>query len=145
RKAVVYSPARVMLQAGARKVVRPLSLGIVLGLLFAPVAISLALQSLWEFRDDAPGRGAAVKAKDRLGDRYQEVRYLPQGWTTGESAWFHNVNQGSDLLPYDFFLALTLAGSDEPLLSERNVERWRYLPQVATDRNPDALPIGFAR
>lgn len=145
RKAVVYSPARVMLQAGARKVVRPLSLGVVLGLLFAPVAVSLALQSLWEFRDEAPGRGAAVKAQDRLGDRYREVRYLPQGWTTGESAWFHNVNQGSDLLPYDFFLSLTLASSDEPLLSERNVERWRYLPQVATDRNPDALPIGFAR
>lgn len=145
RGAVIHSRARVMLQAGARKVVRPLSLSIVLALLIAPIAISLALQSLWEFRDDSPERGAAVRAKDKFGPGYDEVRYLPQNWTTGESAWFHNVNQGSDLLPYDFFLSLTLAGSDEPLTSARNVERWRYLPQIATKRNPDALPVGFAR
>jgi mono/diheme cytochrome c family protein len=80
-----------------------------------------------------------------LGEDYERVEYLKQGWTEGESAWFYTANQGSDLLPYDFFLSLAAASGDGLLRSDANVERWRYLPQKASKLNPDGLPVGFAR
>src|SRR5947208_16339938 len=51
-------------------------------------------------------RGAATVPHDQFGDQFSSIRYLDQGWTPAESMWFYTTNQGSDLLPYDFFLAL---------------------------------------
>ena len=51
-------------------------------------------------------RGAATAPHDQFGDQFSSIRYLDQGWTPAESMWFYTTNQGSDLLPYDFFLAL---------------------------------------
>lgn len=70
---------------------------------------------------------------------------LPQGWDahTRERFWF--TSQGSQLIPYDWFLVLEEAGSTNLFRSDANMEALRYLPSVASRRNPDALPIGFAR
>src|SRR5262249_6756080 len=95
--------------------------------------------------DEEPMRGAALAPRDPYGNGYSSVRFLEQGWSQGESAWFYSVNQGSDLLPYDFFLSLESAGSSRPLLSDENVARWRYLPQAKSKRNPDGLPVGFTK
>jgi mono/diheme cytochrome c family protein len=110
-----------------------------------PVAVINYREKVWDFRDDAPQRGAATSPQDLFGDGYNAVRYLDQGWNASQSLWFYTTTQGSDLVPYDFFLSLATAGSDQLLRSVDNIKRWRYLPQTATTRNPDALPVGFVR
>ena len=59
-------------------------------------------------------RYAATVEQDQLGDSYKEVKYLDQGWNAADSLWFYYTTQGSNLMPYDFFLALEKA--EESLL-----------------------------
>ena len=94
----------------------------------------------WRFQ-----RGAATVAQDPFGDHFSSVRYLWQGWKPADSMWFYNTTQGSDLLPYDFFMALEKPGSSEPFRSNENLNYYRYLPRQATVLNPDALPVGFVK
>jgi len=94
----------------------------------------------WEFQ-----RGAATVAPDQFGDQFSTVRYLWQGWKPADSMWFYNTTQGSDLLPYDFFMALEKSGSSEPFRSNDNLNYYHYLPQKATISNPDGLPVGFVK
>ena len=58
---------------------------------------------------------------------------------------FYTVSQGSDLLPYDFFLVLEKPGSNDLVRSDQNMNYYRYLTQQATVSNPDALPVGFVK
>src|SRR4249919_1698382 len=52
-------------------------------------------------------RGAAIMDHpNQFGDQYSSVRYLWQGWSPADSLWFYTTTQGSDLMPYDFFLEL---------------------------------------
>jgi cytochrome c5 len=138
-----HSRTRIRLHAIARKVVRPRSLSFAFALLVLPIVSVLLYEVLWEFREGSPG--AVATSPGYFGDGHDEVKYLSQGWSAAESAWFYSVNQGSDLIPYDFFLSLDSAGKGDPFFSEANVRRWRYLSQVASGLNPDALPVGFAK
>ena len=89
-------------------------------------------------------RGAAVVGHpNQFGDQYNSVRYLWQGWSPAESLWFYNTTQGSDLIPYDLFIALNVPGTDRPFHSSDNLYTYGYLPQLATRNDPDALPVGF--
>jgi hypothetical protein len=144
---VHHSANRIRFQAAARKIVRPRSLlWLVLLTAILPLTIIILHDYVWEYRDRSPERGAAVGgSKARWGDQTSSVRYLDQGWSEGESKWFYTVTQGSDLLPYSFYLSLWSAGRDIPFNSDDNTERWRYLRQKATARNPDALPVGFVQ
>src|SRR5580704_9890234 len=94
----------------------------------------------WHFQ-----RGAATVAQDQFGDQFSSVRYLWQGWKPADSMWFYNTTQGSDLLPYDFFMVLEKPGTSELFRSNENLNYYRYLPQTATLSNPDALPVGFVK
>ncbi len=94
----------------------------------------------WEFQ-----RGAATVQQDRFGDRTSSILYLQQGWKPADSMWFYNITQGSDVLPYDFFMALEKPGTSEPFRSNENLNYYHYLPQKATLSNPDALPVGFVK
>ena len=94
----------------------------------------------WKFQ-----RGAATVARDQFGDQFLNVRYLWQGWKPADSMWFYNTTQGSDLLPYDFFMVLEKPGTSELFRSNDNLNYYRYLPQQATLSNPDALPVGFVK
>lgn len=80
---------------------------------------------------------------DALGESYQKVEYLEQGWGPAQSVWFYNITQGSDLMPYDFFLALRQENSDKLFRDNANINAYRYLPQAPTHHNPDGLPVGF--
>jgi len=97
----------------------------------------------YSVRDSDPDRGASLVKWDVFGDKYTQTVYLDQGWTPVDSLWFYNTTQGSDLLPYDFFLHLEQVDSQELLRSNENMNRFRYLPQRATPSNPDGLPVGF--
>lgn len=90
-------------------------------------------------------RGAAMVKQDIFGDSFTAIKYLDQGWTPADSLWFYTITQGSDMMPYDFFLELEQAGKPELFRSNENMNRYRYLPQRATASNPDGLPVGFVK
>ena len=103
-----------------------------------------------DFWDDDASRGAKVIGSaagiELFGNGVDEVVYLPeQGWAPEDSLWFYTATQGSDLLPYSFFLHLEQADNTELFRSDANILRYRYLPQKSTYSNPDGLPVGMTR
>ena len=100
---------------------------------------------LHEFRDDDPQRGAMTSGTGKFGEQFSEIVYLAQGWSAADSLWFYNTTQGSNLLPYSFFLVLEQSGSPALFRSDENIDRYGYLPQRATTSNPDGLPAGMVR
>lgn len=90
-------------------------------------------------------RHASAVENDHLGDSYTKVQYLDQGWNSAESLWFYYTTQGSNLMPFDFFLALEKPGQTQLFRSDENMNFYRYLPQKASSANPDALPVGWVK
>ncbi|BAW79561.1 ribonuclease E [Candidatus Nitrosoglobus terrae] len=84
-------------------------------------------------------------SKILFGDSYKTVKYLDQGWNVSDSLWFYTITQGSDLMPYDFFMVLEKTGETKLFRSNENMNFYRYLPQKATSTNPDALPVGWVK
>lgn len=70
---------------------------------------------------------------------------LPQNWNCDERQEFWFTDQGSQIIPYVWFLNLEKADSEEKFSDPENMNRYRYLPQKPTPLNPDGLPIGFTR
>jgi mono/diheme cytochrome c family protein len=77
-----------------------------------------------------------------------QVEAQHQNWSPDQSAWFYHTAQGTELLPYKWFLAL-----DQPKLqvfgavpkfSDTNyLARFGFLPDPANAQNPGGLPVGF--
>lgn len=95
--------------------------------------------------DNDADRGAIAISNGAFGESYETPKYIDQGWSESDSLWFYNTTQGSNLLPYDFFLVLEQPDSIELLRSNRTIDFYRYLPQKSTFFNPDALPVGFVK
>src|SRR5690554_67604 len=108
---------------------------------FALVLIIFAAGKLYQVWDDDPDRGAIGIEMGAFGESYSTPVYLDQGWNENASLWFYNTTQGSALIPYDFFLALEQADSEELFRSTANIDKFRYLPQKPTFFNPDGLPV----
>ena len=53
-----------------------------------------------------PSRDAFVATQDPLGEPVSKVVYLEQNWSPAESVQFYFTEQGSQIIPYDWFLAL---------------------------------------
>jgi mono/diheme cytochrome c family protein len=71
---------------------------------------------------------------------------LDQQWTQETADHFWYTSQGSQIVPYDYFMALELANSQELFASRAHFERLRYIALPTTSaRNPDGLPIGFVK
>ena len=119
--------------------------------------IGIVSAKVYQRLDDDPERGAVAMAEGAFGESYDVPEYLNQGWDEADSLWFYNTTQGSALLPYDFLLALEQRDLEKTVecernggkaawfLCDKNVDRFRYLPQKATLFNPDALPVGFVK
>ncbi|PUA30802.1 MAG: hypothetical protein B0W54_02165 [Cellvibrio sp. 79] len=90
-------------------------------------------------------RDAKISKQDSFGDSANRVVYPQQNWSTTDSSWFYNATQGSNLIPYNIFLHLEVAGSEQLFRSDENMDRLRYLPQKASSLNPDALPVGWVK
>lgn len=120
-------------------------------LVLAIVAVGIsvagyATSNLYAFRDKAADRGAVSVARDSFGDTVSgPIAYLDQGWSPADSLWFYNTTQGSDLLPYDVFLALEQPDGSLLRANENMNNRYRYLVRHPTMGNPDGLPIGFVK
>ena len=70
---------------------------------------------------------------------------VPQNLTCQERQEYWYTDQGSQIVPYAWFLHLEQAGSTARFADPANMDRYRYLPQRPTPLNPDALPIGFTK
>jgi hypothetical protein len=88
-------------------------------------------------------RNAVVATQDPLGESVTKVVYLDQNWSPDESNRFYFTAQGSQLIPYEWFLALEQVDSTAPFLDTQNILKYRYLPQRPGPLNPDGLPVGF--
>ena len=73
------------------------------------------------------------------------IVYLEQNWTDSDREFFYYTDQGSRLLPYDLFLHLEQAQSEQLLRAPENILRFGYIPAAVSAANPDGLPIGFTR
>ena len=69
--------------------------------------------------------------------------YLNQNWSPEESTRFYFTAQGSQIIPYEWFLALEQPALTTPLRDSQNILKYRYLPQNPGPMNPDGLPVGF--
>jgi len=67
---------------------------------------------------------------------------LPQGWDEGNRTMFYTTSQGSQLLPYSWYLALEQPGGGAPFNAD-HLSRYGYLENRAS--NPDNLPLGFVK
>ncbi len=112
---------------------------------FFALAALFAGGKLYQHWDDDPNRGAIGMAEGAFGESYSTPVYLDQGWDIADSLWYYNATQGSNLLPYDLFVALEQQSSEKLFRSAANMDRYRYLPQKPTFFNPDGLPVGFAK
>ena len=67
---------------------------------------------------------------------------LDQGWTAAQRTWFYTTTQGSQLLPYSWYLALEQPGGGAAFNAD-HLSRYGYLENRAS--NPDNLPLGFVK
>jgi mono/diheme cytochrome c family protein len=68
-----------------------------------------------------------------------------QSWNWDEQDAFWYTPQGAMIMPYEWFLRLEQASSQALFREDANLDRLRFLPNAASDRNPDGLPIGFVK
>ncbi len=92
-----------------------------------------------------PDRNAQVIEDDPFGESVQKIAYLDQGWSPEDSQRFYFTSQGSQIVPYTWFLQLEQPDSTDLFREDRNMLRFRYLPQRPDEMNPDGLPVGFVR
>ncbi|MBK1816619.1 hypothetical protein JIN84_13420 [Luteolibacter yonseiensis] len=69
--------------------------------------------------------------------------WLEQGWTRAESSEFYLKNQGSQLIPFEWFIHLEQAGSEKLFRSPENMDSLGFIRQPTSRENPHELPIGF--
>ncbi|MCI5166246.1 MAG: ribonuclease E [Candidatus Electrothrix sp. GM3_4] len=111
---------------------------------------------MWDKRDsdDDPNRGALIGISDKFGDKFDTVypdnNKWPgsqdwQNWSPEDSMWFYTTTQGSDLIPYDFFMVLEQADSEKLFRDNEHINYYRYIPLKKTSSNPDGLPLGFVK
>jgi len=82
-------------------------------------------------------------------ERPKEVVWLPQNWTEDQRRRYYHTAQGSELLPYAWFLALeqprfSLRGAP-PFKNNHYLQGFGFIPDSPYEQNPDGLPVGFAR
>jgi len=73
------------------------------------------------------------------------IQYLDQGFDEETRQTFYHVPQGTRLLPYSWFLALEQAENSNRFLEDKNLKRLGIIPDHNPLKNPDDLPVGFAK
>jgi hypothetical protein len=70
---------------------------------------------------------------------------LEQNWTAEEREQFYFTAQGSQLIPFKWFLELEQVDSEKPFRDDQNMRRYGFLPAPSSKLNPEGLPVGFVR
>ena len=81
------------------------------------------------------------QAQNTVPDRVE----LDQAWTSEIRELFWFTSQGSQIMPYDWFLALEQPDSDKLFRDNAHMDMLGYLPMNPSKLNPDGLPIGFVK
>lgn len=123
----------------------------------AILAFGAFIDQKYQGWDNDIDRGIKVltKAESHFGDSFDKVfpgtgytdkKYMKwQNWEPSDSMWYYTTTQGSDLIPYDFFIVLEQRNSGKLFRSDKNMDKYRYIPQRSTFHNPDGLPLGMAK
>ncbi len=79
-----------------------------------------------------------------------DVKFTEQNWSNSQRQAFYHTNQGTEVMPYKWFLALEQPGikvfGTVPMFSDTGyLARFGFLPNAADAMNPDGLPVGFAK
>ena len=98
------------------------------------------VQRIYEFWDSDKDRGAVAVDKDVLGESFSTPVYLDQGWDESQSLWFYNITQGSDLVPYDFFMVLEQENSASLFRDKANLNAYRFCHRKPRLAIPTACP-----
>lgn len=104
------------------------------------IIIRYASQVKAEYYYDGPNNISPVEVDGEVPERIT----LPQAWSdqTREEFWF--TSQGSQIMPYTWFLHLEVKDTQQYFRSSAFIEKLGYLPEATSDLNPGGLPIGFA-
>ncbi|HEX8029305.1 MAG TPA: di-heme-cytochrome C peroxidase [Vicinamibacterales bacterium] len=92
--------------------------------------------------------GAYKVAMDTVADPVQtsrDVKIDNHTLTEAELDRFYHLSQGSQVMPYDWFINLEQGDNTEKLTGDAFMSRFRFIPSRKSDVNPDALQIGFAK
>lgn len=73
------------------------------------------------------------------------VRHLDQGISADDRKRLYHYSQGTRFMEYDWFVSLEQSNNRRMFASMENLGRFGFLPSSASDLNPDALPVGFAK
>ncbi len=68
---------------------------------------------------------------------------LDQGWDNETRMKFWFTSQGSQILPYSWFVHLEQSDTTSYFRDSEHMESMRYLPSQSSALNPGGLPIGF--
>jgi cytochrome c5 len=93
--------------------------------------------SVWGYILYFPNLPSSVKVYD--------VVKLNKNWTEEERQKYYHTSQGSQVMPYDWFLALEQPTSKQLFMSNEYITKMRIIPDPNGISNPDLLPIGFAK
>ena len=89
--------------------------------------------------------GSEISAGETVKGSVNQAINLPQGWTESSQQEFYYTSQGSQILPYSWYLALEQANSKTLFRDNNNIQRFAYIPSNPTDINPDGLSVGFTK
>lgn len=89
---------------------------------------------------------ALFVALSRAEEKPASPTYLNQGWDAKTRQEFYFTTQGSQIIPYEWFLVLEQPENDKLFNDPEFIAKLRYLPMPKNkDRNPDGLPVGFVK
>jgi len=92
-----------------------------------------------------PGQEEAIGEERTIAAQASAINF-EQGWTDDERDEFYNTSQGSQLIPYSWFVALEQPGNGRLFRDDEHIERLGYISQSPNPRNnPDGLPVGFVK
>ncbi len=89
--------------------------------------------------------GPEIQTGQQVPDTPDRTVNLEQGWSEQQQQQFWFTSQGSQVVPYDWFLVLEQEKSQELIRSNENLDRLRFMVEKPSPANPDGLPVGFAK
>jgi cytochrome c5 len=119
-------------------VAKPKGHGLLRKIAFVVIALLVVGAGIFIYRLYYPPLPPSIRISD-MGQLNNAV------WTEEERQNYYHLSQGSQIMPYDWFVALEQLGKQELFSTEENMSKFRLVPDSNTLHNPDRLPVGFAK
>jgi cytochrome c5 len=79
-----------------------------------------------------------------------DIQFAQQNWSPAQREWFYHSGQGTELMPYKWFLALEqpklkIFGTVPKFSDADYLARFGFLTDPTSAENPNGLPVGFAK